>query len=637
MKLTLVLVTAACLAANTVAPPAAIKAEAVPQIPQEVMDDLARYGESRTASFQSWHPARREILITTRFADVPQIHRVSMPGGSRTQLTFGRERVTSPRYDPVAGRYFTYSRDIGGNEFYQIFLFDTQTGRSTMLTDGKSLNSNPVWSRDGKLIAFNSTRRNGRESDIWVVEPSGPQTARIVFQAPTLGWRVFDWSPDHKRLLLGKYTSADTSAAYELDIATGKTRLVSPDAPGVGNMPGSYSPDGGSYYSVTSEGSEFRRPVRVDLTTGKMTDLHPGLKWDAGTGDLSDDGKLLAYTVNEDGTDRLYILDTTTGRQRTVPKLPLGLIGGLQWRKGTHELGFSLNSAKSPTDAYSMDADNGKLERWTYSETGGLNADAFVEPEIIRWKSFDGLTISGFYYKPPAKFTGPRPVIINIHGGPESQYQAGFIGRNNYYVNELGIALIYPNVRGSAGYGKKYLSLDNGYKREDSVKDIGTLLDWIATRPDLDKSRVLVTGGSYGGYMTLASMTHFNDRLRGGIDVVGIANWVTFLQNTESYRRDLRRVEYGDEREPKMKDFLLTISPVKNVSKITKPMMIVQGKNDPRVPWTESQQMVEAIRSNGTPVWYILAADEGHGFSKKANQDYQAAATVLFLRQHLLQ
>ena len=361
-----------------------------------------------------------------------------MPGGARTQLTFGRERVAGPRYDPVSGRYFSYTRDIGGNEFYQIFLFDTQTGRSTMLTDGKSLNSGAAWSHDGKLIAFNSTRRNGRDSDIWVVEPSGPQTARMVFQAPGVGWRVAEWSPTtsgccwgstHPRKPLPSTNS--TSRPGRQARLTGSARRL--------DLSGQLTqPDGRSYYAVTTEGSDFRRPVRVDLATGKMTDLHPGLKWDASTGDLSDDGKLLAYTVNEDGTDRLYLLDTASGRQRTVPKLPLGLIGGVRWRKGTHELGFSLNSAKSPTDAYSLEADTGKLERWTQSETGGLNAEAFVEPEIIRWKSFDGLTVSGFYYKPPAQFTGPRPVIINIHGGPEGQYQAGFIGRNNYYLNETG-------------------------------------------------------------------------------------------------------------------------------------------------------------------------------------------------------
>ncbi|MBC8164430.1 MAG: S9 family peptidase, partial [Bryobacteraceae bacterium] len=387
---------------------------------------------------------------------------------------------------------------------------------------------------------------------------------------------------------------------------------------------------------LTTEGGDNVRLASVNVQTGETSQIAAEPRWDITGFETSDDGKLVAYTVNEDGAERIRVVDAIGKTAKDLPKLPLGIVGDLRWRKGTHELGFTFSSARSPADVYSIDVDGNKLERWTRSETGGLNTGAFSEPEIVRWKSFDGLEISGLYYKPAARFTGPRPVIVNIHGGPEGQSQAGYQARNNYYLNELGIAIIFPNVRGSDGYGRKYLSLDNSYKREDSVKDIGTLLDWIGKRPELDASRIMVTGGSYGGYMTLATMTHYNDRVRCGVDVVGISNWVTFLQNTEAYRRDLRRVEYGDERDPKMKDFLFTISPVKNVKKITKPMMIVQGRNDPRVPWTESEQMVEAIRQNNTSVWYVLAADEGHGFSKKKNQDYQFAATVLFAKKNLL-
>jgi dipeptidyl aminopeptidase/acylaminoacyl peptidase len=316
--------------------------------------------------------------------------------------------------------------------------------------------------------------------------------------------------------------------------------------------------------------------------------------------------------------------------------LPAGSVENIVWRSGSHELGVTIDSATSPGDVYSLDLATKKVERWTMSETGGVDTSKFAEPEIIRWRSFDNLEISGLYYKPAAKFTGRRPVIIDIHGGPEGQSRPGFLGLNNYYPNELGVAIIYPNVRGSAGFGKKYLDLDNGMKREDSVKDIGALLDWIASRPDLDPNRVMVRGGSYGGYMTLASMTHFNDRIRCAIDIVGISNWVTFLQNTEGYRRDLRRVEYGDERIPAMRDFLFTISPRNQARKITKPMMIVAGRNDPRVPYTESEDMVTTIRQNGGSVWYLLGMDEGHGFAKKANRDYLFYSTVLFIQQHLL-
>ena len=226
-------------------------------------------------------------------------------------------------------------------------------------------------------------------------------------------------------------------------------------------------------------------------------------------------------------------------------------------------------------------------------------------------------------------------MLISIHGGPESQARMGFAGRTNYLIQELGLVVIQPNVRGSSGYGKTFLTLDNGKLREDSVKDIGALLDWVATQSDLDASRVVVTGGSYGGYMSLAVATHYADRIAGSIDVVGISHFVTFLQNTETYRRDLRRVEYGDERDPDMRAHLERISPLTQAHRIRKPLMVVHGKNDPRVPYTEAEQIVSRVRANGTPVWYLRADNEGHGFARKENADYQFYATVLFLQQVL--
>jgi dipeptidyl aminopeptidase/acylaminoacyl peptidase len=252
-------------------------------------------------------------------------------------------------------------------------------------------------------------------------------------------------------------------------------------------------------------------------------------------------------------------------------------------------------------------------------------------------KSFDGLEISAFVYRPDAKkFPGKRPVMISIHGGPESQFQPGFLGRSNYLINEMGIAYVAPNVRGSSGYGKTYLALDNGFKREDTVKDIGTVIDWIRKDPTLDSDRILVYGGSYGGYMVLASMIHHADKLRAGIDVVGISSFVTFLANTQDYRRDLRRAEYGDERDPKMKAFLERISPLTNASKIEDPLFVIQGFNDPRVPYTEAEQIAKAARGNDNPVWYLMAKDEGHGFAKKSNADFQFLAMIKFMEEFLL-
>lgn len=615
--------------------PGNLTVEGIPGIPASLFDALDAYNEYRTAGLLDWNPVRREMLITTRFAQTPQIHRLTAPGGARTQLTFFPERVAGARYDPVGGDVFVYEKDTGGGEWFQLYAYDTHTGRSTLLTDGKSRNTGPVWSWDGRMIAYTSTRRNGRDNDVWLVDPRNPSSNRMLFQADSGGWHVEAWSHDGRRLIVARSVSINETALFAIDTASGASEVLA-RRPGVSWASAEFSPDDRVIYLLTNQDSDFRRLAAMGAASHAVKFLRPDLKWDVEALDLSTDGQRLAYTVNEAGVQSLQVIDTRTGAGITTPSLPRGNVQGLVWRPGTHELGVTVASARMPGDVFSIDTDNGHVDRWTTSETGGLDASRFVEPELIQWRSFDGTTVSGFYYKPPARFAGRRPVIINIHGGPEGQYQPGYLGSNNYYLEELGVALIFPNVRGSSGYGKTFLDMDNTYKREDSVKDIGALLDWIAARPDLDSSRVMVMGGSYGGYMTLATMTHFNDRLCCAVDVVGISNWISFLEHTESYRRDLRRVEYGDERDPKMRSFLESISPLTSAGKITKPMLIVAGHNDPRVPWTEGRQMAEAIRRNGTPVWFLMAADEGHGFVKKNNRDYQFAATVMFVREHLL-
>ena len=316
--------------------------------------------------------------------------------------------------------------------------------------------------------------------------------------------------------------------------------------------------------------------------------------------------------------------------------LPGGTVSGLEFRPNSQELGFSLSSAESSADAYSVVPGSDPL-RWTTSEMGGLALADITEPALIEYASFDGKKIPAYVYRPSrTRFPGPRPVLINIHGGPESQFRPSFLGRLNYLVSELGIVLVFPNVRGSSGYGKTYLKLDNGMKREDAVKDIGALFDWIAAQADLDKSRVGVIGGSYGGFMSLAVQTTYNDRIKAGIDIVGISNFVTFLKNTQGYRRDLRRAEYGDEREPAMRSFLERVSPLARAHMIHTPILVVQGQNDPRVPVTEAEQMVAAVKKNGVPLWYVVGTNEGHGFAKKVNQDYLQAVEVMFLRKYLL-
>ncbi len=612
-------------------------AEGIPKIPGAIGEAAGRYGEFRAADMNSWHPTRREMLIETRFAETAQVHLVKFPGGARTQLTFFPDRIAGASYQPVNGESFLFNKDVGGGEFYQIYRYDFATGNSTLLTDGKSRNTDPRWSYQGDRIAYGSTKRSGNDVDIWVVSANDPASARMVAQMEGGGWSEADWSPDGKQLLATNGVSAAESYVWLIDIATGKKELLTPKAAEtVAYSNARFAKDGKGVYLTSDQDSEFQRLVYMDLSSRKVTVLTPALNWDVDEFDISKDGRWIAFSANEDGISVLHVLDTKTNKEVAAPKLPVGVLFGITWRNNSREVAFSLSTASQDYDVYSADMATGKLERWTFSESGGLNTSGFAEPQLIHWKSWDDRSISAFLYKPPAKFTGKHPVIIDIHGGPEGQVRPDFLGHDNYYINELGIAMIYPNVRGSTGYGKSFQKLDNGFLREGSYKDISTLLDWIRTQPDLDASKVMITGGSYGGFMTLAVATNYSDRICCSVDIVGPSNLVTFLEHTSGYRQDLRRVEYGDERDPKMREFLEKIAPANNAKNITRPLFVVAGQNDPRVPASESSQMVQVVRQNGTPVWWLLGKDEGHGFAKKKNRDYLFYATVMFVKEYLL-
>ncbi|HTU46923.1 MAG TPA: prolyl oligopeptidase family serine peptidase [Bryobacteraceae bacterium] len=622
----------------SIAPPESLVLDSVPNLPLSLAETAGRYADYRTALPADWNPARREMLIGTRFGNTNQLHLVTMPGGARQQLTFFREPVYGGTYHPNGGDYIVFSKDVGGGEWYQLFRYDLATGQSTLLTDGKSRNTLGPWSTAGDRIAYMSTRRTGRDTDLWVMNPADPKSDLMLTQLSGGGWQPLDWSPDDKKILLQEGISINESYLWLVDTTTGEKTALTPRHPGeqVAYSDARFSKDGKRIYVSTDQGSEFLRLIYLDLETKQTKVLTGNIPWDVNDFALSYDGKTIAFVADEDGLSRLHLLDTASGRELPVPKLPVGVMGPVSWHRNNHDLAFGFTSAKSPYDCYSLDVRTGKVERWTNSETA-VHTNSFADAELVRWKSFDGKTISGFLYKPPAKFSGKRPVLIDIHGGPEGQTRPNFLGRSNYYVNELGIAVITPNVRGSLGYGKTFSKLDNGFHREDSYKDIDALIDWIGTRPDLDANRIAVTGGSYGGHMTLAISTFYSPRIRCSIDVVGMSNLVTFLEHTEAYRRDLRRVEYGDERDPKMREFLEKIAPMNNVEKIQKPMLVVAGKNDPRVPVSESNQIVAALKKQGTPVWYIVAKDEGHGYRKKDNADFQFYASVAFLQKYLLE
>jgi dipeptidyl aminopeptidase/acylaminoacyl peptidase len=619
------------------APPDNLVLDNVPAIPAALAETVGRYAENRSAFPSDWHPQRREMLIATRFGNTVQTHLVKMPGGARQQLTFFPEPVRGGRFHPRGADYFVFSKDVVGGEWYQLYRYDLATRNSTLLTDGKSRNLEGPWSTGGDLIAHTSTRRTGQDTDLWVMNPADPKTDHLLTQLKGGGWAPEDWSPDDKKILLLEEVSINESYVWLVDAASGDKTALTPRQTGeqVAYSRARFSKDGKGVYLTTDKGSEFQRLVYLDLASKQTTVLTPNIPWDVDEFALSHDGKTLAFVTNEDGLSALHLLDTATRHVRPAPKLPVGVVGGLLWHRNNRDLAFALTTARSPNDCYSLDVITGRVERWTSSETA-VNTDTFPQAQLVRWKSFDGMMISGFLYHPPAKFAGKHPVLVDIHGGPEGQSRPGFLVHDNYYLNELGIALVFPNVRGSTGRGKTFTKLDNGFLRQDTYKDINALFDWIAAQPDLDADRIAVIGGSYGGHMTLAISTFYSGRIRCSIDVVGMSNLVTFLEHTEAYRRDLRRVEYGDERDPKMLEFLESIAPMNNLEKIQKPMLVVAGKNDPRVPVSESDQIVAGLKKQGTPVWYLMAKDEGHGYQKKANQDFLLYTTVVFLQQYLL-
>jgi len=619
--------------------------EDIPAIPEQIVNDLNRFQNVRSASFRDWTGNGQGVYVSTRFGDVSQIHRVDMPGGSRQQITFYKEPVGGVSRQP-GGRNLIFTRDTGGSEFTQIFMLDPANGATTLLTDGASRNGATHWDRQGRKLAYQSTRRNGASNDVWLMDPTDPKNAELVLESPDgTWWGPADFSASGSKLLISNYVSVADSRIHLLDLDSRQhERLAGGPQESSANYPIGFDAGGGGFWLITNQGGEFLQLAWQSMAAGAEPEvITADIPWDVNNAEISHDRRQIAFAVNEDGRSRLYLLDTLSRQYRLVDNIPTGLVFGLDFSPDDRFLGMTLNTARTPSDTFVLALGNDSLEygdlvRWTTSEVGGLDTASFQAPELIEYPTFDKdgdeqRQIPAWVYKPPGD--GPFPVVISIHGGPEGQSRPSFSSTYQMWVEKLGVAVVIPNVRGSAGYGKSYLALDNGFRREDSVRDIGALLDWITTQDGLDEERIAVFGGSYGGYMVLASAVHFSDKLKAAVDIVGISNFVTFLENTQDYRRDLRRAEYGDERDPAMRAHLENISPLNNVDKIAIPMLIVQGENDPRVPVTESKQVVEALRAQGQTVWFMNALNEGHGYRKKENRDIYQQATVLFLKEHL--
>lgn len=618
-----------------VPPPAAIVTDGMPPIAQSLVADTRPYLEYRTAAFVGWHPVDRSMLVTTRFGNVAQLHRVAMPGGARKQITFEEEPIFKGSWSPD-GSTLLIEKDSGGNEVAQIYALDS--GRLMLLTDGKSRHVLGPWSDDGHFVAYGSNMRTGVYNDIYVMDPRDPGSARMVLSTDSGGWAAIDFAPNGRDLLVFNYISATDSQLHIINVETGAITQVTRDATPVAYGKLLFAPDGRLWVSSDKD-SDVQRLGVLDTQTGVFTPVIDGGRWDISDFDISRDGKTIAYVVNEAGFSKLYLHDIVTGTSRQVTGLPVGEIGsGIKFARWG-DLGFTAYSNQSPGDAYSLDPATLKVTRWTESETGGLDPALNVNPELVEIRSFDGEPISGLLYRPdPGRHPGKRPLIMSIHGGPEGQATAGFLGRTNYLINELGIAMFFPNVRGSTGFGKRFVSLDNGpFRREDAVRDIGAFLDRLGRFPTLDPRHFGITGGSYGGYMCYASAIRYGRRFNAANCIVAISNFVTFLENTEEYRRDLRRIEYGDERVPALRAKLEEISPLTQVDRLKLPLFVVTGANDPRVPASEADQIIDAVRSRGGSAWHLLARNEGHGFRRKENADYLFWATLAFWQKHLLE
>ena len=615
--------------------PPAMKTEGVPPISLMLATEIAPYGEFAPTRFIGWHPVEQTMLVVRRAGNTNQLFLLTDPMGKPQQLTKGREPVRAAAFEPKRGEYILFARDIGGDEATQIYRLDPKTLHETQITAAGELHSLGPWNfaQDKVIVMARALDRSGKREqanvDVYAIDPLQPEARFKLISLPGAGWRIVRWLDRENRLIASEYLSSTSSKLWSLDLATGKRTDI-----GVGEADVENNVGDRWLYRKKFDG-DFGKLSRVDLKSGDRQWVTKDVENDVDSWSIARTGKRIAVLANASGRAELKLYDADL-KPLPVPALPPGLISSANWHRNGRDLALAIESADSPGEVFSLDVETGNVARWTqHAPVSGVKRP-FSEAEPITWKSFDGMVISGFIHRPSSKeFPGKRPVIISIHGGPEVQARPGFRGRSNYWINERGYAMIYPNVRGSSGFGRRFLEADNARKREDSVKDIGALLNWVQTQADLDTSRVAVMGGSYGGYMVLATSMMYGNRLAAASNSVGISHFVSFLENTETYRRDLRRSEYGDERDPDMRRFLEDISPLTHADKIRLPLMVSHGKNDPRVPYTEAEQIVKKVRANGSPVWYLLAEDEGHGFAKKANADFQFAAMTAFYDKYL--
>ncbi len=596
-----------------------------------VENTLRRVEARESRRLVGWMPDGSGLMtIAPRLLFDARLHVVREPGGKVELLP----RIPrDAQVYPAPGRpYLVFATDRDGDEQYNFFRWDLDDAEAELLTSGEERAAMGAFEPDGHRLAYVSTRRNGRDFDLYVMDVRDASTDRLVAEMDGL-WRAVAWSPTSESVLLGRAVSNLDLQLFVFDLEDGSLRRLETDVDGRARVASAiWSRDGRSIYYASDRSSEFTHLRKLDLESGREVVLSEEIHWDVESVQEYGDGSRLLVSVNEDGRTRYYTTDPSGGGFR-----PLDLFESGQMVATLHPsdplILVNHTDARGLVRGFVYDLRSGELEQWV---GGGVRDSELPTARLVRYPTFDEVDgaprmIPAFVY--PGAGDGPRPVLIDIHGGPEAQAR---LRAGQSASRRAGITVITPNVRGSTGYGRTYTSLDDWWLREDAVRDIGSLLDWIVEQPDLDEDRVAVIGGSYGGYMVLASLVHYSSRLRCGVDVVGVSNFVTFLENTAEYRKDLRRAEYGDERIPEMRTFLEEISPLNNADRISSRLMVVQGANDPRVPVGESRQMVERLRSQGLDVSYIEGANEGHGFREPWNALWAGLAQQDFTRDCLL-
>lgn len=613
----------------------------IPKLSNQKKSLLDCYLKNSPVYFNDWSSDNKAMLVRKRKEDTFQIFYLNQAKGILKQLTHFKEPVTrlrSTKNPKMNG--FVYDINIGGNEQNQIYYYDLSNGSSHLITDGTSKNDFSLWNHAGNELVYSSNAINQIDFHIFSTKITADLKIenKLLFKAAGK-WYPVCWSLDDRFLIISKFISALQAEPHLLEVATGQLTKLYPSNKKVFFTRLLFSKLNNQLYIVSDEDTDFLKLRLYDILTGEQQLLTEKLNWNIESIALDKTGNHLAFICNENGYYKLYLMDTKTYEYKPLSDIPKGQVTQIKFDETGNFLAMNISSYSNANEVFVYDIKNLKITQWTFINAPSTEEITFAKPSLIHYPSFDNVNgkkrqIPAFCYLPDKQ--GSFPTLIHIHGGPESQFEPNYHPFFQYLINQLGIAIIAPNVRGSWGYGKKYIALDDGFKREDSVKDIGALLDWIAANPNLNEKQVGVMGGSYGGYMVYAALIHYAKRLTCGISRVGISNFVTFLENTKAYRRDIRREEYGDERIPEMRKFLHEISPTTNAHKISKPMLIVQGGNDPRVPESEAKQMYDSLTNNGIPVWYILAKDEGHGFKKKKNIDYYHKVAISFLKQYLL-